>query len=28
MTLHPTSYEWRFEGEDGATYDSGSDTCS
>jgi len=28
MTLHPTSYDWRFQGEDGATYDSGSGTCS
>jgi hypothetical protein len=28
MTLHPTSYEWRLQGEDGGTYDSGSDTCS
>jgi hypothetical protein len=28
MTLHPTSYEWRFQGEDGGTYDSGSSTCS
>ena len=28
MTLHPTSYEWRFQAEDGATYDSGSTTCS
>jgi hypothetical protein len=28
MTLHPTSYEWRFEGEDGATYDSGEGTCT
>ena len=28
MTLHPTSYEWRFQGEDGATYDSGSGTCT
>ena len=28
MTLHPTSYEWRFEGEDGVTYDSGSTGCS
>ena len=28
MTLHPTSYDWRFEGEDGDTYDSGSTTCS
>ena len=24
MTLHPTSYDWRFQGEDGQTYDSGS----
>ena len=24
MTLHPTSYDWRFVGEDGVTYDSGS----
>ena len=28
MTLHPTSYEWRFQSEDGSTLDSGSDTCS
>jgi hypothetical protein len=28
MTLHPTSYEWRLQGEDGATHDSGSGTCS
>jgi hypothetical protein len=28
MTLHPTSYDWRMQGEDGATYDSGSATCS
>ncbi len=28
MTLHPTSYDWRFQGEDGVTYDSGSDDCS
>jgi hypothetical protein len=28
MTLHPTSYEWRFQAEDGSTYDSGSGTCS
>jgi hypothetical protein len=28
MTLHPTSYEWRFQGVDGATHDSGSGTCS
>jgi hypothetical protein len=28
MTLHPTSYDWRFQGEDGATYDSGTSTCS
>jgi hypothetical protein len=28
MTLHPTSYDWRFQGEDGATYDSGSSSCS
>jgi hypothetical protein len=28
MTLHPTSYEWRFQGEDGATHDSGSGTCT
>ena len=28
MTLHSTSYEWRFEGEDGATYDTGSATCA
>jgi hypothetical protein len=28
MTLHPTSYEWRFQGEDGVTYDSGSSACT
>jgi hypothetical protein len=28
MTLHPTSYDWRFQGEDGTTYDSGTSTCS
>ena len=28
MTLHPTSYDWRFQGEDGQTYDSGSTACS
>ena len=28
LTLHPASYEWRFQGEDGATYDSGASTCS
>jgi hypothetical protein len=28
MTLNPTSYDWRFQGEDGTTYDSGSGTCS
>ena len=28
MTLNSTSYEWRMQGEDGATQDSGSDTCS
>jgi hypothetical protein len=28
MTLDPSSYEWRLQGEDGATHDSGSDTCS
>jgi hypothetical protein len=28
MTLNPTSYEWRLEGEDSGTYDSGSATCS
>ena len=27
MTLRSTSYEWRFEGEDGATYDAGSAIC-
>ncbi len=27
MTLHPTSYDWSFQGEDGATYDSGSADC-
>jgi hypothetical protein len=28
MTLHLRSYEWRFQGEDGRTYDSGSGTCT
>jgi Calcineurin-like phosphoesterase len=28
MTLRPTSYEWRFQGEDSGTYDSGSGNCS
>jgi hypothetical protein len=28
MTLHPGSYDWRFQGEDGVTYDLGSGTCS
>jgi len=28
MTLHPNSYEWRYQGEDYATYDSGSGNCS
>ena len=28
MTLNPTSYDWRMQGEDGAIYDSGSATCS
>jgi hypothetical protein len=28
MTLRAGSYEWRFEGEDGVTYDSGSSPCS
>jgi len=28
MTLHPDSYEWRYQGEDYATYDSGSGNCS
>ena len=28
MTLNSTSYSWRFQGEDGVTYDSGSDVCS
>jgi hypothetical protein len=28
ITLHPTSYDWRFQGEDGQTYDSGSTDCS
>jgi hypothetical protein len=27
MTLRSTSYEWQFQGEDGATYDTGSATC-
>ena len=27
MTLHPTSYDWRFQGEDGQIYDSGSADC-
>jgi hypothetical protein len=28
MTLHPTSYEWRFQAVDGSTADSGTSTCS
>jgi hypothetical protein len=28
MTLHPTSYDWRFQGEDGITYDLGGGNCS
>ena len=28
MTLHPTSYDWTFQGEDGGTYDSGSSACT
>ena len=28
MTLHPTSYDWRFEGEDGVVYDSGATDCN
>jgi hypothetical protein len=28
MTLNPTSYQWRMQGIDGATHDSGSGTCS
>jgi hypothetical protein len=28
MTLRATSYEWRFQGEDGVVYDSGSTACS
>jgi hypothetical protein len=28
MTLHPTWYAWRFQGADGAKYDSGSGACS
>lgn len=27
MTLRSSSYEWRFQGEDGATYDTGSAIC-
>jgi hypothetical protein len=27
MTLHPTSYDWRFEAEDGSILDSGSADC-
>ena len=27
MTLHPTSYDWRFVADDGATLDSGSGNC-
>jgi hypothetical protein len=27
MTLHPTSYDWSFKGEDGMTYDTGSSAC-
>ena len=28
MTLHPTSYDWRYQAEDGSTLDSGSADCS
>ena len=28
MTLRAGSYDWRFQGEDGVTYDSGSSPCS
>jgi hypothetical protein len=28
MTLNPTSYDWRFQGEDGVTYDSGTSACN
>lgn len=28
LTLHPTSYDWRFIQEDGTVFDQGSDTCS
>jgi acid phosphatase type 7 len=28
MTLNPASYDWRFQGEDGVDYDSGSDVCT
>jgi hypothetical protein len=27
MTLNPTSYDWRLQGTDGGTHDSGSNTC-
>ncbi len=27
MTLDPDSYDWRFQGDDGVTYDSGSGVC-
>ena len=27
LTLHPTSYDWRFLGIDGSVLDSGTDTC-
>jgi acid phosphatase type 7 len=27
MTLHPTSYDWRFVADDGSTLDSGSGNC-
>ena len=28
MTLHPTSYDWRYQAEDRSTLDSGSAACS
>ena len=28
MTLHATSYDWRFQAEDGTTLDAGSSSCS
>jgi hypothetical protein len=28
LTLRATSYDWRFQAEDGSVLDSGSTTCS